>query len=538
MRFKPGNNVYSVAYSRRGHLLALCGSNNNLQNNMQFKGFLRLYDAETGVCIANLTRKEGDLWLKQGIGRVQSVAFSPDDMLLASASGDSTITIWDVKTGNEVKTLEGHTDVVKTVHFSPNGLQLASGSWDHSIRIWDVASGGCQQILTGHSNRVRSVGWSPSGDLLLSGGDDKTSRLWEVSTGTCRREFKNHTRGVSCVSVSPDDSKMATSSFDKTIHLYDTTTCHHIRTISEDSSVWCLCFYPDGKKLLCGTDIAVSVWDLAQGVKLSSFRSDPVISLSLSLDTSRVASALNIGGYAIVWQLETTQTSDASLKEHDHHSNRIQNTCFAPNGKTIATASSDRSVKLWDADSGTCLHTFGLHPAEAYRVTFSSDSSHLASGFKDKSIVVWDAKSHAVIATLEQSNITATALRYSPNDSQLISVSYDGTMTVWGTDRWEKRLELDITEKGFVMSATEAGDLVVGPLNKPCKAPLRNLPDFVKWPVMPFSYSALNSWVTDRQRKHVLWIPADFRGESDFYGAKLALGSRSGKVVIVDFLTT
>jgi WD40 repeat protein len=74
------------------------------------------------------------------------VAFSPDGRLLASGSDDQTVKLWDVETGQEVRTLRGHNGGVWSVAFSPDGRLLASGSGDGTVKLWDVATG--QEVRT------------------------------------------------------------------------------------------------------------------------------------------------------------------------------------------------------------------------------------------------------------------------------------------------------------------------------------------------------------------------------------------------------
>ena len=82
---------------------------------------------------------------------VNSVSFSPDGSRIASGSGDNTIKIWNVETGEIIKTLTGHTFFVNSVSFSPDGSRIASGSNDRTIKIWNVETGEIIKTLTGHT---------------------------------------------------------------------------------------------------------------------------------------------------------------------------------------------------------------------------------------------------------------------------------------------------------------------------------------------------------------------------------------------------
>src|SRR5258705_323267 len=108
---------------------------------------------------------------------VQAVAPSPDGGLLASASSDKTIKLWDPHTGEHLRTLEGHSSWVTSVAFSPDGGLLASGSDDKTIKLWDPHTGEHLRTLEGHSYGVKSVAFSPDGGLLASAYSDKTIKL-------------------------------------------------------------------------------------------------------------------------------------------------------------------------------------------------------------------------------------------------------------------------------------------------------------------------------------------------------------------------
>jgi hypothetical protein len=192
--------VNQVVFSPDGRLLAVASSLG-----------IYLYDAET---LAEIRFIETDAW-------VLSVAFSPDGRLLASGSGDQTVKLWDVETGQEVRTLSGHTDNVLSVAFSPDGRLLASGSDDQTMKLWDVETGQEVRTLSGHTGRVWSVAFSPDGRLLASGSDDQTVKLWDVATGQEVRTLSGHTSGVVSVAFSPDGRLLASGSWDGTVKLWD-----------------------------------------------------------------------------------------------------------------------------------------------------------------------------------------------------------------------------------------------------------------------------------------------------------------------------
>ena len=193
--------VDSVSFSPDGQTLASGSSDKTI----------RLWNVHTGQTLRTL--KGHTHW-------VSSVCFSPDGNTLASGSRDWNIHLWDVRTGQALRTLKEHTHWVSSVCFSPDGNTLASGSWDETIRLWDVRTGQALRTLTGHKSRVFSVSFSPDGNTLASGSSDKTIRLWNVHTGQALRTLKGHTYWVSSVCFSPDGNTLASGSGDETIRLW------------------------------------------------------------------------------------------------------------------------------------------------------------------------------------------------------------------------------------------------------------------------------------------------------------------------------
>ena len=120
---------------------------------------------------------------------------------IASAGDDRTVRVWDVTTGEWIRTLVGHTSPVRTVAFSPDGRRLVSGELDGTVRVWDATTG--QEVpfspLKGHY-RIRSVAYSPDGRWLASAAVDSIVRVWDATTGeeVFKSSRRRHQRGHGC----------------------------------------------------------------------------------------------------------------------------------------------------------------------------------------------------------------------------------------------------------------------------------------------------------------------------------------------------
>ncbi|MBW4627967.1 MAG: WD40 repeat domain-containing protein [Brasilonema octagenarum HA4186-MV1] len=135
-------------------------------------------------------------------------------------TGNTTIKLWDVTTGKQKITLNGHSNEVYSVSFSRDGKTLASASFDQTIKLWNVATDK-QTTLTGHSDKVKSIAFSPDGKTLASASFDKTIKLWDVGTGQEKTTLIGHSDVVYSVAFSSDGKTLASASADNTVILWD-----------------------------------------------------------------------------------------------------------------------------------------------------------------------------------------------------------------------------------------------------------------------------------------------------------------------------
>lgn len=121
-------------------------------------------------------------YLKGHTHSVKALSFDPFTGLLASASSDGTIRIWDIESLEETKRLEGHSKGVRCISFTSDGLYLASGGEDGTVRVWEASTGREILLLEGHGKNVNSVSFNSNASLLASAGDDMTVRIWDISS--------------------------------------------------------------------------------------------------------------------------------------------------------------------------------------------------------------------------------------------------------------------------------------------------------------------------------------------------------------------
>ena len=279
---------------------------------------------------------------------------------LASGSDDKTIKIWNVHTGECIRTLIGHSHYVLSLHLIFSNY-LASGSFDNSIKIWNIESGECLNTLTGHTKAVYALQLLPDSSLA-SGSDDQTIKIWNVNSGRCIRTLSGHTSFVYALQLLPNNT-LASASDDKTIRIWNHNSGECIRTLTGHSSgVFSLQSIGYNKLASGSWDSKIKIWNVTSGecvrtIHVYSLKFGPVYSLQL-LANKTLASG-SWGKRSL--KLWNTKTGEC-IRTIDAQFYAIRSLALLADNK-LASGSNCKLIKIWNVHSGECIRTLAGHKA-------------------------------------------------------------------------------------------------------------------------------------------------------------------------------
>jgi WD40 repeat protein len=342
-----------------------------------------------------------------------AAAVTPDGRHVVSGSGDHTLRVWDLATGETKMILQGHTGEVYAVAVTPDGRHVVSGSGDHTLRVWDLAAGETKMILRGHTDSVKAVAVAPDGRHLVSGSDDRTLRVWDLETG----EIKKVPHGPSWWK----DAKRQWIAQSKT-------------------GVSAVVVTPDGRHAVGPDDKTLRVWDLATGETKTTLgrHASEVNALAITPDGRRVISG-SADGTLRVWDLATEQTT-MTLQSH---AGKVNAVAITPDGRHVVSSSYDNTLRIWDLATGETTRTFQGHASSVSAVAVTPDGNRVVSGSRDQTLRLWDLATEETKTALQGLTHVVNAVAVTPDGRHVVSGSYDAMLRVWDLATGETKMTFE-----------------------------------------------------------------------------------------------
>jgi len=283
--------------------------------------------------------------LKGHTNLINGLAYSSDGRTLASASHDNTVKLWDLAARRERFSQRPGCTWTQRVLFAPDGRTLATAGWDGNVCLWDAASGVRQTTLEWSRSYVNSVAFTPDGRTLF-GCCGNRIKTWQVAgTGEPTLLEPEHKDTVWSVAVSPDGNTLVSGDAKGSLRVCELSTGRVRFSRKQRGGIRTLVFAPDGHTL-----------------------------------------AVTVGRSVLLCETEKVKERTA-LKGHE---DCVIVAAFTPDGRTLATASWDRTIRTWDVTTGRQTASLDWELGRMFTVAVAPDGMTAAAGGEESHIAVWD----------------------------------------------------------------------------------------------------------------------------------------------------
>ena len=436
-------------------------------------------------------KKSSPITLVKSSNWLTTVVLSRDAKLVVFGDRNGNIDLQPINKPTSINnSFAAHDGWVNSLDFSHDGKYLASVGEDRNIRVWSVTNNKLQEIKTIKTNLelISDVGFNYDEKQVIVAGDE-TVQLWRIKDG---KLINSYPHSAQVTSVATDGKLLATATTDGKINLWHQDGTLQQTLTGHNGEVTDLKFYPgystkiekkpqqsSPRLVSTGVDKTIRIWQIPDR---HSVNEGGIYSLAISPNNENVFAAAGWDGKIQLWRKNSAgiKTLIRTLPGHEGTINQIK---YSPDGKLIASASSDQIIKLWDTENGNLIDTLTGHQDGVNSISFSSDSKVLVSASEDKTIKIWNIENKPqlnktltghtdsiktvtvspdnkfiatagydnkiklwtingeLLQTIDAQNLAITSLQFTPDSKTLASASWDNSIKLWGIDNQGKNNE-------------------------------------------------------------------------------------------------
>ncbi|MCI0528322.1 MAG: WD40 repeat domain-containing protein, partial [Nitrospira sp.] len=311
--------------------------------------------------------------------KILSMAFSPDNSVLALGNTDKSVTLWNFSEGKRTQTLSESQDIPQTIAYSLDGRFL--GIAGNTITLWDIENNKIRQYTPLATSPIQSLSFSSDGQMLAAGSLDNKITLWNLKDQKPEKVLEAPEGPITSLAFSKDDPvgpfylAAGGTSPGHPILVWDLKSGRLVKSLrGPGQKIHNLVFRPDGKQLAVVSD-NILVWDVQTGdtfpVKLQNLSGNTPV--AFSLDGGLLALSTR-DAHIILWNTETKTV----VRTLSSHKNPVQELLFSPDGQTLISVNHSEVI-LWNVQGGTVLTTFAEPEFQRKLLVFSPDGKFLAS---------------------------------------------------------------------------------------------------------------------------------------------------------------
>lgn len=374
---RHGNELRSASFSRDGKYILTAPLDTAMIWNAKNGDFVRKF-------------KEHDHYA------LNNASFSPDGKLVVTTNTSEAIArIWNVETGELMRTLDGYMGIFTSASFSPDESSIVTASWNTPTRVWNVKTGELEHTFAGLDSPVTCAVFSPDSKRVATASMRKIL-IWDVESGEQVLACDEIWTLVPCVSFSCDGSRIITTSLNS-VKIRDAKTGELIRDLREEARIINGVAFCSNDKLFVTSDFPkkeITIWDVESGKPLRTLNGERCDVTANSFNAERSLIVTVSDNAAKIWNIKSGEL----LRTINGQQDELSHALLISDGKQIATTAKD-TVQIWDVESGKILHTL-RHRSVVTNVCFSNSGLMIVAASLDNTAVIWNAETGEVIKTI------------------------------------------------------------------------------------------------------------------------------------------
>ncbi len=426
------------------------------------------------------------------------VAFSPDGRTIAAANSvtndpdqDGLIKLYDVASGEKIRTLAGHTGGITAIAFSPDGTRLATASQDKTARIWNPANGETVHVLEGHSSWVISAAYFPDGKHFVTGSGTLAMNrpteifVWDTDTGNLYQKFEtgDDKGSVMSMTMSPDGARLFTgiqtirgiNVSESFVRIWDAKKGTETQLIPAPGAGMVAAVAPGWRSYAAGgSSKTLKLWEMEKGKKPIDLvcHSDWITAMDYSPDGNALVTGsgnpiTGVGGGEIFFWNPTTQRQDFRPRVLDQGITSLK---FSPSGEFLAAGSTRSRLNVWQWEPQSARDEVPPTPGHVLGLALAPDDQHLAVAYRNKGtsatlqVSIWNPQTRDYAATLNEFPTPLSSSTFSPDGNVLAlstghirELTRPGTVWLWKWKSADPPTAIE-TSKGGILSLAFSPD--------------------------------------------------------------------------------